>query len=290
MNTMRSSMWFTLFLGMAAILDSQPVVGQERPDLVRDSRFVEAACPVEVGPAGRDEIVCGTVAVPENWEDGSSRRIAISVAVIRAKDSNRSEGFVRLGGGPTPNLPGAAGALQSRLRDTRDVVLFDYRGTGSSEVICPDLGTAYLQTYTQPLTPEDMRASRRAIADECRDWAQQRGIDPGAYNARNMAMDVIAIVGALGYETWTIDAVSFGTAVAQHVMRARPDGLRAVILRGPLALDATGIEEEPFERALRLMAQYCARDAACAAAFPDPLGDYEALYDQLERTPMRLAL
>jgi pimeloyl-ACP methyl ester carboxylesterase len=113
-------------------------------------------------------------------------------------------------------------------------------------------------------------------------------VDLRQYHARNMASDALAIMDALGYASWNAYAISFGTAVAQHMMRLRPEAFRAAAFLGPVALDAESIEINAFAAALDRMAAYCAADPACTAAFPDPRSAFEALHAQLEREPLRV--
>src|SRR5512144_522834 len=69
---------------------------------------------------------CGTLVVPENRHDPSSRLIALPVKRIRALSSHPREPVFRLQGGPgltNVDFPDA-----SRFAGDRDVVLVGYRG------------------------------------------------------------------------------------------------------------------------------------------------------------------
>jgi acyl-homoserine-lactone acylase len=249
--------------------------------------FTPSPCPFDAEPEALAGIDCGHVTVPENRDASGGRTLTIPVAVVRATSGNpRPEALVVLSGGPMPSLHTVPGAAASLLRRERDLVVFDYRGTGFGDSVCPGLGATYVQALVRPLTAEESLHARRRIAADCRARAEREGMDLGAYNARNMARDVVDIIEALGYDAWNIYGISFGSGVAQEILRLRPSGLRAVALLGPVTGYGEVLELNGHARSLDLLAEYCAREAACAAAFPDPVGSYQALYDRLEGEPL----
>jgi pimeloyl-ACP methyl ester carboxylesterase len=210
----------------------------------------------------------------------------VPFAVLRASGTARGT-VIRIGGGPMPELHAVARVAGGGLRRDRDVVMFDYRGMGHSQPVCPDLGREYLAALLQPLDTAASLQARREVAARCAAWASANDIDLAAYNARNMARDVVAIAAGLGLQSWSIDAVSFGTIVAQHVMRLAPPGLYAVVLRGPVPLDLEAQQVNGVARSLGLMATWCAAEPGCAARHPDPLGAYARVHQRLEAEPLR---
>jgi pimeloyl-ACP methyl ester carboxylesterase len=277
-------------LALAVALALVPVIGAIASDPPpHTTGFEPGPCPFEAEAEVLAGIDCGHVTVPENWDDPGGRSIAIPVAVLRATAPDpRPDALLRLGGGPSPALHNAPAVAAGPLRRDRDQVLFDYRGMGFGEWVCPDLGPDYLRAMSRPLTAAESQAERGRVAASCRAWAEQNGAELGAYNARSMARDAIAVTEALGYREWNILSISFGTLVTQEIMRRRPPGLRAVAMLGPVPPGAEALEFNGFAQALELMTAYCTRDEACAAAFPDPVAEYTALYDALEREPLRI--
>jgi len=251
--------------------------------------FEEAPCPFELREDDAAGIHCGYVEVPEDWDAPESRPIRIAVAVLEARSKDeRSEPVLWIRGGPSPGLELVPGLARSTIRETRDVILHDFRGIGHSDVICPDLGREYVRSLDLPVS-ESLDELRR-VARECRAWAETHGVDLGTYRSRNMARDALAIMEALGYESWNLQTISYGTLVAFSIMRLQPEGLAAVGMMGLVPPDRERIETNAFARALDLMATHCARDPECAAAFPDLRADYEAFHARLEQQPMTIRL
>lgn len=249
--------------------------------------FEAADCPFTVPRGLARRIDCGYIRVPESWEDPGSRRIRVPIAVVRAEDGpTRKDPVIWIAGGPIPDLGRAPLAAASAVWRDRDVVLFDFRGMGAGDPVCPASGPAYARALTSRLDIAASLRERTRLAAECRQWAEAEGVDLGAYTARAIARDVVAIAGALGYEQWSIDTVSFGTVVAQHLLRLEPEGLRAAVLRSTLPLNVEAFTLNGFARAVELMGRYCAAEPACTATFPDPGGAYQAVFEQLERDPL----
>ncbi|HSS44936.1 MAG TPA: alpha/beta hydrolase, partial [Thermoanaerobaculia bacterium] len=79
---------------------------------------------------------CGTYPVYENRAARRGRKIGLKIVVLPATGGNRaSDPFVYLSGGPGESATeAAAGLVQgfAKIREQRDVVLVDQRGTGGS--------------------------------------------------------------------------------------------------------------------------------------------------------------
>jgi pimeloyl-ACP methyl ester carboxylesterase len=87
--------------------------------------------------AGVAEVaLCGVLEVPENPSRPTGRRLGIGIAVIPATGPHpRTDPIAVLTGGPGEDAIGAAGIYATRLaplRQDRDILLVDQRGTGRS--------------------------------------------------------------------------------------------------------------------------------------------------------------
>lgn len=56
------------------------------------------------------------------------------------------------------------------------------------------------------------------------------GVDLTQYNPTNNGRDVATLAAALGYDTFNLYGLSYGTKLGQEVIRQNPPGLRSVIL------------------------------------------------------------
>ena len=107
------------------------------------------------------------------------------------------------------------------------------------------------------------------------------------YSMADYAMDADALVGALGWDSFSVFGVSFGGMVAQEFAVSYPDGVERLVLACSSAGGAGGaqypIQEldnlEPRERAARLVSlQDTRRDATWQTANPR---EFQELVDQV---------
>ena len=257
------------------------------------------------------DIACGTLDVPENWSEPEGRRLQLGYVVLKSTGAEAMpDPVIHLGGGPgiSPLTASEAWANAfSLLRQERDVVLFDQRGTRLSSPLRCEAYTAVLAVdsptgqshHATGLSRRDQR-SGRALAGRPREVrpghrrlrgsnSLETGVDLTQYNSLASANDVIALVKALGYDTYNLYGVSYGTRLALEVMRSHPEsGLRSVVLDSTYPPEIKSYEEfpqEPHQVAIQLFAD-CARDAACDAAYPDLKARFIALLDRMRAEPV----
>jgi pimeloyl-ACP methyl ester carboxylesterase len=114
---------------------------------------------------------CGAVQVWENREAKKGREIGISFILIPATGAKTKQALIFFSGGPgqasTESAAGIAAQL-ARIRDERDLLFVDLRGTGRSNKLPCEAGKAGdLQSYLRSSTrltrlPAAPRRSRRA--------------------------------------------------------------------------------------------------------------------------------
>jgi len=262
------------------------------------------------------DISCGTLDIPENWNEPEGRRIQIGYAVLEATgEAPEADPIVFLAGGPgTSPLTSieAYASIFAPLRETRDIVIFDQRGARlSSPLRCEDysavLGVDLPPEVTEAAgvppagPPSDaadldaealLQAARKQFgptAQACVAEATAKGADLSQYNSISNANDVVALVKALGYDAYNLYSISYGTRLALEVMRSHPEsGLRSVVLDSTYPPEIPSYEQfplEPHEVVIQLFAD-CQRDANCAAAYPDLQNRFVALLAQLREQPI----
>ena len=67
---------------------------------------------------------------------------------------------------------------------------------------------------------------------DCLKEVEAAGIDIAKYNTIENAKDVRTITRALGYETYNLYGISYGTKLALETMRVAPEGIRSVVIDG----------------------------------------------------------
>ncbi len=97
---------------------------------------------------------------------------------------------------------------------------------------------------------------------------------------------------ALGYAEWNLYGVSYGTRLAQTVMRDFPEGVRSVILDSVYPPQVDGYAEMAVnaERAFNLLFDRCSADSKCNAAYPELKTVFYDTVAQLDANPTTLTL
>jgi pimeloyl-ACP methyl ester carboxylesterase len=237
--------------------------------------------PVEAKARGR----CGTLAVPEDRSNPDGKQIGLRVAVVPASavEPDADPLFVLAGG------PGDAGTqffawLPSVFREvhaTRDIVLFDQRGTGASNPL------------TLPPMPDTAGLSKADAEALLSVWATQSlasiNADPRLYTTSVAADDIDDIRAALGYQEINLYGTSYGGTLAQYYLRQHGEHVRVAVLDGATPVDVPVLERMAInsQAALSLLIQRCAENAACNKAFPQLAGEWAAVLDRLG-TPITL--
>lgn len=256
--------------------------------------FERGTCPFDV-PAGT-EPRCGTVAVPEDWAAGTGT-VTLSVAVFASTaDSPAPDPVVYLDGGPGGNSLDAVQFLTTDLLEPLqargDVVFFDQRGVGHSTptLDCTEVTSFTRQAEDDPAMDDDeVNAGFDDALAACHQRLVGQGVNLAAYNTINNAHDVDAVRRALGYDTWNLLGISYGTRLGLEVMRQHPDGVRSVVLDSvyPPEVDSTKENPGTFVAAYQKVVAACAQEPACAAA-GDLAARYKAIVAALDAKPIQV--
>jgi pimeloyl-ACP methyl ester carboxylesterase len=285
-------------LAAALLLAAPPAHAAPLPQ--RTEAFQPAECMFDLPPgfAEGQDVECGYLTVPARHAEPAAGDIRLAVAIIKALGANRKpDPLVMMQGGPGGStidtytqLLASPNALV--LRNERDIVLFDQRGTLHSEpsLLCPEQIGLVEDTIERRLTREENLRLSLEVTEACRARLVAEGVDLAAFNSLENAADVEALRVALGYEQINLYGVSYGTQLAQHVMRLYPEGLRSVTLDAvvPLSLNVNGEIAQSAERALGELFAACAADAACDRAYPELEQVFFDTVDRLNQEPARV--
>ena len=283
----------TLSFLAAVVLVPMPLSAQETVP-----RFEPTDCPFETEKP-LEGVDCGELVVWENRDRHDEGTLRLAVAILRSTGENpEPDPLVFISGGPggrsvfhTPAR--VSSEFWQGVRESRDVIFYDQRGTGFSEPeFCEDLDRVMQETLHMGLAPEEFAARRREALAQCRTRMLEKGIDFSAYNSKTSARDLNDLRQALGYERWNLLGLSYGTKLALTAMRETPDGIRSVILDSVAPPNARlRINRAAnFARVLELAFEQCAADEACRRAYPTLESDFYAWLDALDREPVELAM
>ena len=232
-------------------------------------------------------VECGHLIVPEVRDRPAGRTVRLAVMIVRAAEAAGRPPLVFLHGGPGLNAIASRfpiNAVRWGLSRHRDVIIYDQRGSGLSEPnLCPEV-VARSGDVAHQNDPA-------AIARACVTSLRAAGIDPAGFSTSANVADAIDLRRSLGYRVWDVYGVSYGSRLAQELMRADGSAIRAVVLDRPMPPGARFYAEQrrSFQMALERVFRACAAQPACHMAFPSVEEDFYAVYDQLTATPIEVA-
>jgi pimeloyl-ACP methyl ester carboxylesterase len=224
------------------------------------------------------EARCATYRVFEDRAARTGRSIDLRIAVVPAlANSARPDPLFVLVGGPGQAATEAGASIAEVLRDVRnkrDIVLVDQRGTGQSHPLdCPsDREQPLTELFAPRADPGEARACQAALDADTRLYATPFAMD-----------DLDEVRGALGYERINLWGGSYGTRAALVYLRQHAARVRSLILDGsaPFALKLPLHAARDAQRALALLLDDCQRDAECRGAFPEAQARLEGLLTRL---------
>lgn len=250
--------------------------------LAAEAQFTPAPLPAPLRKfADAPRMRFGYIAVPENRANPSNTRtIQLAVVIVPALGATPQPDpvFYVVGGpGGSATLSSGGFPVFKELNKDRDIVYLDPRGAGFSE---PNL---FLRRDA---------ASLRKFTSINRAYFQNQGIDLTGYNATEMAQDYESARVALGYGPINLFANSYGTFVAQEMLRRFPASLRAAVMSGnspatdPFLPTTLPIEKHGVDALIRDVSS----DRTARREFPNFRLHFYKLMASLYASPRKLKL
>ncbi len=144
----------------------------------------------------------------------------------------------------------------------------------------------------QEIEIEEELALSKEVLTACHDRLVDEGVNLAAYNSAANAADLNDLRLALGYDEWNVWGISYGTRLAQTVMRDHPEGIRSVILDSAYPLESNLLTDTPdnVARSFDVFFEGCAADPVCNEAYPELESTFFDLVDQLNEESIELTL
>lgn len=214
---------------------------------------------------------CGTLDVPLDRSGAIAGTVRLAAVRRRATAGPSTTAVLAVAGGPgqaaLPLVDDFAQQLAGGLA-TRDLLVFDQRGTGIS-------GPLHCSLRGSSLTA----AGRRC--------ASEIGARRGLYTTAATVDDIEALRAHSGYEKLVIYAVSYGTKVALDYAARHPDRVAGLILDSVvLPPGPDPLQRSTFVAMRRVLAELCAA-RECAGISGNPTGDLANRVRSLARRPLR---
>lgn len=244
-------------------------------------------CRISAGPGAPGIAArCGDFDRPLDPSNPDGEHISLRVAVVPALTLEpAADALAPIAGGPGGSsiqfYAAWAGAFD-RVRQTRDILLVDQRGTGDSSAMNCDTDEDIVEgAYT---TEDTLAAVKECLAS--------LPYDPRFFTTSIAVTDLDAVREALGYASLDLYGSSYGTRVAQHYARRYPASTRTVIIDGvvppqvPLGPEIATESQRAMDRVL----ERCASDPPCSERFPGIRDDFTHVRDALAEGPVNITL
>ena len=219
-------------------------------------------CKIDEGPI---DAFCGQHSVFEDRAAKSGRQISLKIVVAPAlrRDPRPDPLFIFEGG------PGGGAASLARyhlptfhrFQVDRDIVFIDQRGTGESNP---------LNCEPEDRDEEDLSHSDAYPVERLRRCLAGLKADTRLYTTAIAMDDIDEVRQYLGYGAINLWGGSYGTRAALVFLKRHENSVRSVVLDAvaPPDMRLPLFMARDSQRALDLMIDDCARDAACTGEFP----------------------
>jgi pimeloyl-ACP methyl ester carboxylesterase len=229
-------------------------------------------------PCGEsNNYACGHLTVPLDPSGATPGQITLAIRRHRAPIEGPSSAVIALAGGPgqaAVPLTEPFLELLGPVAATRDLVVFDQRGTGLSHAL----------RCRQPA-----RGRRRAQTIEQSVLRCAEALGPGRafYTTHDSVADIEAIRRAGGYEKLVLYGTSYGTKVAEQYAQDHPSHVEALVLDSVVAPNGPDpISRSTFASVPRILRQLCGH-GECARITRDPVADLARVVADARRRPIR---
>ncbi|MBO6880909.1 alpha/beta fold hydrolase [Winogradskyella sp.] len=232
---------------------------------------------------------CGFVEVPRNWDASNSETTRLGYLVITSKSEQRKDDpVIFLQGGPGGSVLSLANIYSQLQFDTdRDFILFDQRGVGFSEELCPGLNLKLLEIMAADLTIDDEISQLKASVLPC---VERIKTDGRQFSTTTNAKDLEALRQHLGYKTLNLFGGSYGTRLGLKYMELYPAKVRSAVLSGlfPLELRMYDALFSNFNNSLNLLFERCTASPDCHSKYPELKATFLAMYSDLKNNPISI--
>ncbi|PWB75201.1 MAG: hypothetical protein C3F07_05995 [Anaerolineales bacterium] len=245
------------------------------------------------------QVTCGHVTVPEDRNGDPFDSIEIAVAIYHStSDSPEPDPTLYLQGGPGDKaIEWSSETYEyviAPLLIDRDFIVFDPRGVGLSKptLDCDEIRQTYISDLQGKLPADQKISYYEGALLVCKNRLQSAGVNLSAYTSTQMATDAVDILTALGYQQANLYGISYGTRIAQLVMRDHPEFVRSVILDSVVPIEVKLFDQNAngSRQALESLFENCQNDPSCSSAYPDLELIYNRTVEQLNSQPVTVVI
>jgi pimeloyl-ACP methyl ester carboxylesterase len=218
---------------------------------------------------------CTTVPVPLSRTGLAPGTLSLSIERKQSGPAQSKTAVLALAGGPGQAALGLGEFIAKALAPalgTRDLLVFDQRGTGASD----PLSCGALSSFSGGGTAS-------VAFEHC---ALEIGPARGGYTTQESVEDIESIRQAAGYEKLVLYGTSYGTKVAEEYAERYPQHVESLVLDSVVLPDGPEPFSIPtFQAISSVLGELCSKDA-CAGITSDPVADIASLTAQLRKRPL----
>ncbi len=238
--------------------------------------------------ASGTKVLRGTYRVYEHRETRKGRMLDLNLVVLPATGPDpEPDPVFWLAGGPGVGATGSAGGLaKSWMREKRDIVLVDQRGTGRSNPLQVRLpgNDGNLQGYLDPVfRPELFEAALKDL---------EKKADLTKYTTPIAMDDLDEVRAVLGYDKINLMGGSYGTRAALVYLRRHPETVRCAILNGvaPIAFKNPLYHASAAQEGLERIFEEVNENPEYRRAFPGLKRKFHSILKRLEAEPVEVMI
>jgi pimeloyl-ACP methyl ester carboxylesterase len=214
----------------------------------------------------------GQAHAPLDSSEPTGAQISLAVRRVIVGPSPSADAVVGLAGGPgqaaTPLTQDFARSMAPALK-TRDLIVFDQRGTGGSDPLsCHALDTN---------GPPDQLAAMCAL---------EIGAMRADFTTAASVSDIEALRRATGYARLVLYGTSYGTKVALEYAERYPQNVESLVLDSTVLVKGPDPLSLPSFAAIPTALKDLCSDQACAAISGDPVTQIAALVKRMAHRPL----
>lgn len=238
-------------------------------------------------PGYSEKVLCGILEVYEDYTSNQGKKIPIEVVVLPSKTKNPdASAFTLHWGGNGSDAKSKVwfirpGSTADEIRNTRDVVLIDDRGTGASNIRCTAMDS--LKPYSYALAYDE------DLIRECLDEVRGK-VNLHLYNTPGVVSDYDQVRHWLGLEQFDFYGISYGVRVGLEYMKTYPDRVRTLTVQGcvPPGFDYVNEMDIAIQEQLEILFQRCETDSICHQYYPNFQQELYDTRDRLKENPVQL--
>ena len=236
------------------------------------------------------ESLCGTISVFEDRSAMTGRKIDLNIMLMPAVSIAKADPIFFLAGGPGQSAVDAGPFLfyqLNKLRNERDIVLVDQRGTGKSNSLACELEVSAFEQVN--ISVDTAIAMQIENLKKC---LTEYDANPALYTTPIAMDDLNEVREVLGYGKINLLGISYGTRAALVYIRRHEDTVRSAVLDAvvPTSMVIPRNVAVDAQTAFNGLLADCMKQPGCNEAYPQLGPHFKSLIRRLEQAPEEITL